>query len=80
MKVQLKLVSSLAKVLHEVEPQAYPRHIPASLLAGELYSLQVAYCLFEDAPRELPVVSIQVDCKLPLTVRHVFGCALPPVF
>ena len=73
MKVAFKLVSGLVKVLHEQEPVGYPKHIPASFLQGELYSLQAAYCLQEDVAGSLPVVSIRFECPLPLTVRHVFS-------
>jgi hypothetical protein len=73
MKVSLKFVSALVKVFHDQEPAAYPKHIPASFLQGELYSLQAAYCLTEDIPRELPIAAVHLECPLQVTVRQVFG-------
>ncbi len=73
MNIGFKLVSPLHKVLHQTEPEAYPKDCPASLLMGEVFSLQAAYCLKEDTPGSLPYASIDITCDLPVTVRQVFN-------
>ncbi|NLM86329.1 MAG: DUF4091 domain-containing protein [Clostridiales bacterium] len=73
MDIRLRLVSSLCKVLHEAEPTAFPRDCKASLLRGEVYSLQAAYFLNEDVPGGLPFVNLEIACDLPVTLRQVFG-------
>ena len=73
MNISFKLVSALTKVFSEVEPPAYPDDCPASLLRGEVFSLQAAYCLDEDLKGGLPFVSLRVTCELPVVVRQVFN-------
>jgi hypothetical protein len=73
MNFSFKMVSSLAKVLQEAEPDRYPVNCPASMLLGEVFSLQAAYCLDEDINGTLPFANIQIRCDLPVTVRQVFA-------
>lgn len=73
MNIGFKLVSPLHKVLHEAEPEAYPKDCTASLLMGEVFSLQAAYCLNEDTAGNLPFASIDIACDLHVTVRQVFN-------
>ncbi|MDD4081055.1 MAG: DUF4091 domain-containing protein [Eubacteriales bacterium] len=73
MRVKLKLVSGLGKVFHDQEPESYPEGCPASLLGGEVFSLQAAYALQQPWWGDLPRVRVDFDCNLPLRVRQVTG-------
>ncbi len=73
MQVKLKLVSGLAKVFHDQEPAGFPENCPASLLGGEVFSLQAAYALLDSWEGELSRVRVTFDCALPLRVRQVVG-------
>ncbi|MDD3571611.1 MAG: DUF4091 domain-containing protein [Eubacteriales bacterium] len=73
MRVKLKLVSGLGKVFHDQEPTSYPGDCPASMLGGEVFSLQAAYMLHDAWEGDLPRVRIDFDCALPLRVRQVTG-------
>ena len=73
MRVKLKLVSGLAKVFHDQEPAGYPEDCPASLLGGEVFSLQAAYALLDAWEGDLPRVRVRFGCALPLRVRQAIG-------
>ena len=73
MDISFKLVSSLTKVMPDSVNVGYPDKCPASLLQGEVFSLQAAYRLNEDVEGNLPFVYIAVSCSLPVTVRQVFN-------
>lgn len=73
MNVRFLLVSALTKVMAGAEPAPYPGTAEASLLRGEVFSLQAAYCLMEDMPGNLPYVNLEVHCDLPVSLRQVFG-------
>ena len=73
MNIGFKLVSSLVKVLSDTEPEHYPSACPISLLQGEVFSLQAAYCLKEEVKGNLPFANIDITCDLKVTVRQVFN-------
>ena len=73
MNIGFKLVSSLVKVLSDTEPEHYPSACPISLLQGEVFSLQAAYCLKEEVKGNLPFANIDIACDLKVTVRQVFN-------
>lgn len=73
MNISLKLVSALTKVMRDKEPQRYPKDCKASMLINELFSLQAAYCLNEELPGNLPMVSVHVSCPLQVTIRQVYN-------
>lgn len=73
MDISFRLVSALTKVLQDTGADPYPAACPASLLRGELFSLQAAYRLNEEVAGNLPQAVISVTCGLPVTARQVFN-------